>query len=49
MALVLPPAIRKRSWVFWQFHNGALRPGIRGPVDLDAFSGTASDLAALTR
>jgi lysozyme len=48
-SLFLPPAIREKSWLFWQFHHRGLRPGIRGPVDLDAFRGSPNDLVALTR
>jgi GH25 family lysozyme M1 (1,4-beta-N-acetylmuramidase) len=45
----LPPSIREPRWLFWQFHHRALRPGIRGPVDLDAFRGSTGDLAAIAR
>jgi lysozyme len=48
-SLFLPPSIREHSWLFWQFHHRGLRPGIRGPVDLDAFRGSTSDLAAIAR
>jgi lysozyme len=47
--LFLPPSIRERSWLYWQFHHRAQRPGIRGPVDLDAFRGSTGDLAAIAR
>jgi lysozyme len=48
-SLLWSPSIRKHRWVFWQYHNRGRRPGIRGPVDLDAFCGSPSDLAAMTR
>jgi lysozyme len=48
-SLFLPPSIREQSWLFWQFHHRGLRPGIRGPVDLDAFRGSMDDLAAIAR
>jgi lysozyme len=47
-SLFLPPSIQKQSWLFWQFHNRGFRPGISGPVDLDAFRGSTADLAAIT-
>ncbi len=47
--LFWPPAIRKHRWLFWQFHHRGQRRGIGGPVDLDAFRGSASDLAAMAR
>jgi lysozyme len=45
-SLYTPPAFRAREWVLWQHHNGARRPGVATPVDLDAFRG---DDAALAR
>jgi GH25 family lysozyme M1 (1,4-beta-N-acetylmuramidase) len=36
------------SWVFDQFTDKAIVPGISGPCDGDAFSGTMTDLRALT-
>ena len=45
-SLYAPPAFRRGDWVIWQHHNGARRPGIEAPVDLDAFRG---DEAALAR
>jgi lysozyme len=48
-SLFLSPSIRQHRWVFWQFHHRGRRPGIRGPVDLDAFRGSARDLVAMTR
>src|SRR5262249_7865810 len=47
-SLFRPPSIRRQNWLFWQFHHRGRRPGIRGPVDLNAFRGSMSDLAALT-
>jgi GH25 family lysozyme M1 (1,4-beta-N-acetylmuramidase) len=34
------------SWRFWQYHDNGSVPGISGPVDLDRFDGTLSDLEA---
>lgn len=48
-SLFRPPSFRRRSWLFWQFHHRGRRPGIRGPVDLNAFRGSMNDLAAMTR
>ena len=39
----LPPAYRRSDWVFWQYHHMGRRPGISGPVDLNAYRGTAAD------
>jgi lysozyme len=46
-SLVLPPRFLKQQWVFWQYHNRGRRPGIDGPVDLNAFRGTRMELQAL--
>lgn len=35
-SLVMPPLFRRDQWVIWQYHNRGRRPGIRGPVDLNA-------------
>jgi lysozyme len=48
-SLFWPPAIRRESWVLWQYHHRGSRAGIKGPVDLNAFRGSAADLAALAR
>lgn len=48
-SLYTPPDFRRDSWVIWQHHHGAQRPGISGPVDLDAFRGNDAALQALTR
>lgn len=40
-SIFLPPQIRQDGWTFWQYHHAARRPGIAGPVDLDAFRRTA--------
>ncbi len=48
-SLFRPPLFRKQSWLFWQFHHRGRRPGIRGPVDLNAFRGSMNDLAAIRR
>ncbi len=46
-SLILTPRFRKKDWVFWQYHNRGRRPGINGPVDLNAFRGTRAELNAL--
>jgi len=33
------PGFRRREWVLWQHHHRALRAGIEGVVDLNAFRG----------
>ena len=48
-SLYTPPDFRRGEWVLWQHHHGAQRPGISGPVDLDAFRGDDAELRALTR
>jgi lysozyme len=48
-SLFLPPSIRTHQWLFWQFHHLGQRPGIHGPVDLDAFRGSPSEFVAMTR
>ena len=45
-SLYTPPAFRSGEWVIWQHHNMARKPGVSGPVDLNAFRG---DDAALAR
>ena len=42
----LPPLFRRKQWVLWQYHNRGRRPGINGPVDLNAFRGSRADFAA---
>ena len=44
-SLYTPPAFRQGEWVLWQHHNGARRPGISQPVDVDAFRGDDRALA----
>jgi lysozyme len=41
-----PPQFRTDQWRLWQYHDRGSRPGIAGPVDLDAFRGTKSDFQA---
>ncbi|MES1199747.1 MAG: GH25 family lysozyme [Pseudomonadota bacterium] len=48
-SLYTPPDFRRAEWVFWQHHNMARRPGVNGPVDLDAFRGDERALRALTQ
>lgn len=42
-SLFLPPSFRTGSWLFWQYHNAGRREGVDGPVDLNAFRGTATE------
>ena len=42
-----PPSIRRESWLFWQYHHKGQRPGVKGPLDLNAFRGTKAELQAL--
>src|SRR5262249_41582903 len=37
-----------RPWLFWQFDDDGRLDGVEGPIDLDAFRGSAEDLRALT-
>jgi lysozyme len=37
------PRFRKDQWVIWQYHDSGKRPGITGPVDLNAFRGSRRD------
>jgi lysozyme len=48
-SLVLPPRFRRDQWVIWQYHNKGTRPGIAGPVDLNAFRGTRRDFDAFVK
>jgi lysozyme len=48
-SILVPPDFRRDHWVFWQYHNAGRRAGIAGPVDLNAFQGSAEDLQALVR
>jgi lysozyme len=48
-SLYAPPEFRRGDWVIWQHHNGAHRPGISEPVDLDAFRGNEAALLRLTK
>jgi lysozyme len=45
-SLIVPPSWRTNEWVIWQHHNLARRPGVSGPVDLNAFRGDEAELAA---
>ncbi len=42
-SLVLPPGFRQSQWVLWQYHNRGRRTGVTGPLDLNAFAGSAAD------
>jgi len=44
-----PAWLSGRRWLFWQFHDGGHVEGIEGPVDLDAFGGSAEELRGLGR
>jgi lysozyme len=37
------------GWTFWQYSATGLIPGVRGPVDLNAFGGSQADWAAWVR
>jgi lysozyme len=37
------PRFRKKQWTLWQYHHRGRRPGVEGPVDLDAFNGSRAD------
>ncbi len=37
------PRFGSRRWTLWQYHNRGRRPGIDGPVDLNAFNGPAAE------
>lgn len=43
--IMMPPLLRRDTWVFWQFHNAGSRQGITAPVDLNVFRGIANDFA----
>lgn len=45
-SLFLPPSIREQNWLFWQYHHRGQRPGVNGPVDLNAFRGSRADFLA---
>ena len=45
-SIVVPPWFRTGQWRIWQYHNAGRRPGISGPVDLNAFRGTRRELDA---
>lgn len=48
-SLAFPPGFRRDTWVFWQYHNAGRRPGITGPVDLNAFRGDGAGLDRLVK
>ncbi len=43
------PSGRCERWAFWQYADRGRVDGIEGPVDLDAYCGSGTDFAALTR
>lgn len=45
-SLVVEPRFRDAGWTVWQYHDRSTRAGIAGPVDLNAFNGSAADFAA---
>lgn len=44
-SIYLEPDFRTSSWLIWQFHERARKPGIKGPVDLNVFRGSAKAFA----
>jgi lysozyme len=38
-----PPQFRTSQWRVWQYHDQGRRPGVNGPVDLNAFRGSRRD------
>lgn len=44
-SIYLKPDFRPKSWVIWQFHERAKKPGVKGPVDLNVFRGSAKEFA----
>lgn len=44
-SIYLEPDFRNKSWIIWQFHERARKPGIKGPVDLNVFRGSAKAFA----
>lgn len=44
-SIYLEPDFRTSSWLIWQFHERARKPGITGPVDLNVFRGGAKAFA----
>jgi lysozyme len=45
-SIFVPPFYKREGWEFWQYHERGFRPGINGPVDLDAFRGTRAEFQA---
>ncbi len=45
-SLFSAPRFRRGEWVIWQHHNRAEKPGVSGPIDLNAFRGDEAALAA---
>jgi lysozyme len=48
-SLVVPPSLRYRQWILWQYHDRGQRRGVQGPVDLNAFRGSKQDFAAFAK
>lgn len=48
-AIAAAPVLKDRKWTFWQYHNKGSRPGVDGPVDLNAFVGTRAEFDAFLR
>jgi lysozyme len=42
-SILSAPGFESGRWTLWQYHNRGRRPGISGPVDLDAFNGSAAE------
>ena len=37
------PRFRSDQWTLWQYHHRGRRPGVEGPVDLNAFNGSRDE------
>ena len=48
-SIFVSPNFRQNQWIFWQYHNKAVRQGVTGPVDLNAYRGTQAEFDALMK
>jgi lysozyme len=48
-SMVMPPLVRWRQWIIWQYQNRGRRAGVQGPVDLNAFRGSKQDFTAFAQ
>jgi lysozyme len=48
-SLIIEPRYNERAWTIWQYSAFGRSPGVRGPVDWNAFTGTPSDFDAWRR